>query len=87
MTERIRWQDEPEDSIAAMTGSVGAFGTALFKIYPPDAADDVWILTTTLPGWNYLKHYGDSADALKPMAERWLTQFAASLGATFNEED
>ena len=84
MTEtRIRWSDDPAVCFVACIGSVGTVDPAVFQIFAPDRMAVEWILTTSLPGMEDKRHYGDSADELKAEAERWLEEFTASLGAVF----
>ena len=83
-TPRIRWTSEPEISSAAFAGYVGTFGRDLFRIYAPDQADDRWILASLLPGSDHRSACGgESAEELKPAAERLLSEFVSSLGAVF----
>lgn len=85
-TARIRWKSEPEVSSAACAGYAGTFSRDLFRIYAPDESDDRWILASLLPGSDHRSAYGESAEELKPIAERLLSEFVSSLGATFPEE-
>jgi hypothetical protein len=85
-TARIRWESEPEASSAACAGYAGTFGRDLFRIYAPDESDDRWILASLLPGSDHRSAYGESAEELKPVAERLLAEFVVSLGAIFPEK-
>lgn len=85
-TARIRWKSEPEVSSAACAGYAGAFGRDLFRIYAPDESDDRWVLASLLPGSDHRSAYGESAEELKPIAERLLSGFVSSLGAIFPAE-
>jgi hypothetical protein len=89
VSERIHWSDEPEASMTACFGYAGTVGPHLFQIHKPLPGGgpewSEWILTCRLPGMEGKRHYGDSAEELKPAAERWLTEFTASLGASFPE--
>lgn len=85
-TARIRWKIEPEVSSAACAGYAGTFGRDLFRIYAPDESDDRWILASLLPESDHRSAYGESAEELKPIAERLLSEFVSSLGAVFPDE-
>lgn len=80
---RIRWSAGAEKWVTAWFGSVGTVDPHLFSIIRPMAPDDEWALTCGLPGFAGKASYGDGPDTLKTEAERWLAQFAASLGASF----
>jgi hypothetical protein len=81
MTERIRWSDEPGETL----GYVGTFDRPAFRIWPPDEEGDR-ILLVYLAGDGQHMHHNDSADSLgelKAKAERLLAEFVSSLGAIF----
>lgn len=85
MSNRIRW--EPTE-YGGFGGYVGTLAPWVFQIYVPSVRDDRgWILQAQLPG--ALGKYVTSPDdpeALKAEAERWLEEFAVSLGAVFPAE-
>ena len=90
MTERIRWEPNDDGSrvTAAYEGYIGTIGEPLFFIFEPDARDPWWIMTSSLPGLPGAgqaerREHGDDTDKLRAEAERWLMEFAASLGAVF----
>lgn len=85
MTDHIRWASEPEITSAAYSGYAGTFDVNLFRIYAPDESDDRWILASLLPGSEHRSGYGLSAEELYPVAERLLSEFVSSLGASFAE--
>lgn len=83
MTERIRW--EPT-KYGGWTGHVGTIDEFAFQIWKPaPLGDKPYRLESTLPG--HFGHVANSADPdeLKAEAERWLAEFASSLGAVFPE--
>jgi hypothetical protein len=86
VSDRIRWETEPEITSAAYSGYAGTFGVNLFRIYAPDESDDRWILVSLLPGAEHRIGYGGSAEELKPIAERLLSEFVSSLGAVWPPE-
>jgi hypothetical protein len=80
---RIRWQDADESAPpCCLTGYAGAVGEDLFRIFPPDDEEPEHVLTADLPGMRGRRSYG-TPDEVKAEAERWLTEFASSLGAVF----
>jgi hypothetical protein len=95
-TARIRWH-HVDGTVVEWFGFVGTVtAEALFQILHPVAKPtedimgrrfDEWALCTTFPGYAEQVRYGgrdDGAqDRLKAEAERWLEEFAASLGAVF----
>lgn len=82
---RIRWEKhETGSAVMAYTGYVGAAGLGVFAIFEPEVANDDHVLTAALPGMGNKRSYG-TPDELKAEAERWLTEFAGSLGALFPE--
>ncbi len=80
MTARIRWEETPLGSLA---GHVGTIDGSLFSIWIPPQATGEWVLTSELPGTEGRRCYGDEPEGLKAEAERWLEEFAASLGVVF----
>jgi hypothetical protein len=80
MTDRIRW--EPNGEGGAFFGYVGTLGK-VFEICYAGAGAGNWRLTSGLSGQLRWEVFRDDPDALKAEAERWLEQFAASLGAVF----
>ena len=94
MTERIRWErnDDGSSVTAAHEGYAGAIGEPLFFIFEPDDRDPWWILTSSLPGRPGAgraerRAHGADTDKLRAEAERWLEEFAGSLGAVFPEDE
>lgn len=88
MTGRIRWEDEPEGYAVTSDGFIGPIGWRwrAFKIWNPDTrVDPRPFLTSDLPGWDRSQHHG-TPNELKAEAERWLSEFVASLGAVFPDE-
>jgi hypothetical protein len=78
---RIRWTDEPRTS----TGYVGEIEPHVFQIW--GSSDGMrWMLLSSLPGTVSKQFEGTDLAELKAEAERWLEQFAASLGAVFLED-
>ncbi len=97
--KRIRWH-HIDGTVVEWFGYAGTVTTPLFQILHPVAKPaegpaarryDEWVLCTTFPGSTEQVRYGgrdDGAqDRLKAHAERWLEEFAASLGARFPEAD
>jgi hypothetical protein len=76
---RIRWDTEPGPLGAAFTGSVGTLNWVTFSIFITQGLHD---LATSLPGLKG-RHFLGTESEVKAEAERWLTEFAASLGAVF----
>lgn len=87
---RIRWEAAPEASSAAWHGYAGTLDLMLFVIHRPvPGGTGYWgqpVLATHIPGMTDERHYDDDPEALKAEAERWLEEYAASLGAVFPEE-
>jgi hypothetical protein len=87
MTDRIRWEPAEHGGWIGYAGTLKPF---IFQIHEacawkvPDLIDGL-ALASTLPG--DLGHYvrGTDPDRLKAEAERWLEEFASSLGAIFPE--
>ena len=84
-TTRIRWQ---ADKYAGFTGYVGSQESSLFQVWqsPCDGGNYVigeWVLTGPLPGKLRERSHSHNPDDLKAEAERWLEEFASSLGAVF----
>ncbi len=100
-TTRIRWH-HVDGTVVEWFGYVGTVTeTALFQILHPVAKPteaimgsrfDEWALCTTFPGESAKARYAGDRDGtkavteLKAEAERWLEEFAASLGAIFPPE-
>ena len=89
-TERIRWErnDDGSSVTAAHEGYAGTISEPLFFIFEPDDRDPWWILTSSLPGLPGAgraerRAHGADTDKLRAEAERWLAEFAVSLGASF----
>jgi hypothetical protein len=86
-TERIRWSEEIPGQFTGYTGTLRY--PSLFHIYRPYRdCDDIWVLTSRLPGMErerYSGNDGDGPEELKAEADRWLVRFATSLGASFRQ--
>ena len=89
-TGRIRWKQGDDRTFAVSHGYVGTIETQQFILYEPDkhaggsrAAE--WLLTSRLAGEDRMR-YGGDPDDLKATAERWLSEFISSLGASFPDE-
>ena len=81
-TARIRWEDSLNaPGEPAFKGHASGLDD-VFRIWPPEDPGDEWLLTTWLPGLAERQLYG-FPDDLKIEAERWLEEFAASIGAAF----
>jgi hypothetical protein len=80
MTSRIRWEPNGRGGFA---GYVGSRDEPAFTIFPPLYDDGEWSLACSLvlraPG----RCVSTDPDELKATAERWLSEFVASLGAVF----
>ena len=79
MTGRIRW----EYTEGGMNGYVGTLAPPPFTIHCANLSYAEWMLTAKLPGDAVP---GNDLDALKAEAERWLEEFAASIGAAYPED-
>jgi hypothetical protein len=79
-TARIRWQD---DRLGGFTGRVGTLKPWVFHVWRSPRDRGEWVLAARLPGTR--RHFGGDPDELKAEAERWLEEFASSLGASFAE--
>ena len=93
-TERIRWErnDDGSSVTAAHEGYAGTISEPLFFIFEPDDRDPWWILTSSLPGLPGAgraerRAHGADTDKLRAEAERWLAEFAGSLGAVFPDDE
>jgi len=92
-TKRIRWEDDGAGGFEGYAGTLKPHAFTLWQS-PCDGGDYVigdWVLVSTLPipasssiGYTYSTS-GKDSDALKAEAERWLEEFARSLGAVFPE--
>lgn len=81
-TARIRWEDSLNaPGEPAFKGHASGLDD-VFRIYPPEEPGDESWLSTWLPGLTERQLFG-VPDHLKIEAERWLTEFIASLGAIF----
>ena len=81
-TARIRWEETP---VGFINGYVGTLDPQAFEIWKPPQASGEWVLTAELPGTESVRFYGDDPEELKPEAERLLSRFVTSLGASFPE--
>jgi hypothetical protein len=77
---RIRWHEETDPP--GFTGHVGTVGEFLFRVYAPTESGGEHMLLAYMPGYSARASYGTEAE-VKAEAERWLTEFASSLGAIF----
>jgi len=85
-TKRIRWSAGAEKWVTAWFGSVGIIDPHMFSILRPMVPGDEWALSSDLPGYRSRVSYSEGPDELKATAERWLSEFVASLGAVFPAE-
>lgn len=91
-TARIRWEDNERrwDDNGTILGYVGTRSEWLFAICEAndDADDEELVLTVAFPGTHQAGSIGTGVSPvdLKAEAERWLTGFVTSLGATFPAE-
>lgn len=83
MTKRIRWED---NGYGGQCGYVGTLKPWAFQIWRPDPESEHGRLDSVLPGQFARCAWSDGTD-LKAEAERWLEQFASSLGAVFPEDE
>lgn len=82
---RIRWQ--PKRGVRmGFTGRAGSRSPELFRVYGPNPRSDQHLLTSRLLGMESRTSYGPE-DEVKAEAERWLEEFASSLGAVFPETE
>ena len=81
---RIRWHEGPATSAVAFAGTVGTVAPSLFGVFKPweSMGETDHTLTTGLPGMGSKRFFG-TEEEVKAEAERWLTEFACSLGAVF----
>ena len=94
-TTRIRWT-AVNGTVMSWAGYVGTLKAPPFQILHPVACDagrhrfDEWVLCCTFLGEDGVPRYGGADPGapgrLKAEAERWLAEFAASLGAVFPGE-
>lgn len=82
--DRIRWQPEL-GLFSGFSGYAGTIGAALFRIYADQLAGGGHALLGNLLGMPSGPAYGTEGE-VKAEAERWLEEFAASLGAVFPDE-
>ncbi len=96
-TKRVRWRAGDRDEIVAWFGYAGTVNTCLFQILrplkngTPGHRFDDWALCATFPGarsarYAYSLEAPQAVEELKEQAERWLEEFAASLGASFRSQ-
>jgi hypothetical protein len=85
-TGRIRWEDITSsiDAIASR-GYVGKLERRSFIIYRPELSDGQYRLLCLIGDRGGESLYRDDPEPLKAEAERWLEEFASSLGASFPE--
>lgn len=77
-TELIRWNDTP-------SGSHGAFGPFSFITSRVYGNDGDWLLVAHVPGMEDRRARGGLGE-VKAIAESWLREFTASLGALFTSD-
>ncbi len=82
MTERIRWKEALDGEA---TGYVGTLDRPVFRLWPPDEDGDR-MLFVYLAGRAGDLYHGTTADGQKAVAERLLTEFVSSFGASFPAE-
>jgi len=82
MSNRIRWE---ATKYGGWTGHTGTLKPWLFQIWRPLPGTGRWVLQATFPGAASESRYADDPDDLKGEAERWLEEFIASLGASFED--
>jgi hypothetical protein len=80
---RIRWEPVTSTSIAVETGHVGLLPSHSFVIYSPEAGRTGLTVTSQLPGQQHHRCTGDRIGELKAVAEHWLEDHVAALGASF----
>lgn len=80
-TKRIRWNDD-EGSLNPGQSVAGVLGPFSFGIGWMSGSED-WRLYSELPGMGFRSARNADLGALKAEAERWLEEFASSLGAIF----
>jgi hypothetical protein len=73
-TELIRWNDTPSGS----HGALGPFSFVVSRVY----SGGEWMLVAHLPGMERRRARGGLGE-VKAIAESWLREFTASLGALF----
>ncbi len=82
MSNRIRWGP---NSRGGFLGHVGTAEPWAFQIWKPGDETLEWRLISALFGQHGRRFDNDDSDTLKAEAERWLEEFACSLGAVFPE--
>jgi hypothetical protein len=80
---RIRWEPVTSTTIAVETGHVGLLPSHSFVIYSPEAGRTGLTVTSQLPGQQHHRYTGDRVGELKEVAEHWLEDHVAALGACF----
>ena len=81
-TERIRWDAGQFGNLVGYAGTVESWVFQVWHIN--DDEDSHWSLISSLPdAQNRNAADPDDPEKLKAEAERWLTEFACSLGASF----
>ena len=83
--DRIRWHAGPVTSRTAWSGDVGTLKRNAFEIIGPIFSGESHTILSYLPGQQRRELNGDP-EALKKAAEGWLVEFAADLGASFQDE-
>jgi hypothetical protein len=79
---RITWSQGRH----GMEGHVGTYGKAFTIYWHTARSDPAWTLTSSLPGFVGREVKRDDQDELKAVAEQWLRDLVASLGAAFPGE-
>jgi hypothetical protein len=81
---RIWWEPVTSTSIAVETGHVGLLPGHSFVIYSPEAGQTGLTVTSQLPGQQHHRYTGDRVAELKAVAEHWLEDHVAALGAAYD---
>jgi hypothetical protein len=84
VTGRIRWE---QPGLTLYGYVAGETKVATFIVWGPEPDRRDWTLTSSLPGQHDWRLSAEAPDALRKGAEGWLTEFVASLGASFPEAD
>jgi len=81
---RIHWEQVLNGTF---WGRVGTLYPAAFQVIPPRQPGGMWTLGADLPGMEGRDCRDPDPDKLKAEAERWLSEFVASLGAVFPDPE
>lgn len=83
MPDRIRWHETETGDLIGYAGSAGDW---LFRAFQTDHTIDEWCVFTQFPGCIGENRTRCGLDEMKAEAERWLEEFAASIGAVFPKQ-